>query len=289
VNEEFRLPRELREHASEAQTGWLTRLPSTATMIAAQWSLTLDAPYEPGGRTAWVAPATLADGTDVTLKIGWRHSEAEHEADGLRVWDGDGTVRLLAETRVSDSNVLMLERCVPGSALSTQPDLDQDTIVAGLLTRLWRAPTLEHPFRPLSQMCDEWADSFAARFFAGDLAIDAGLVRAGMTLLRSLPRDATRSVLLATDLHAGNVLASEREPWLMIDPKPYVGDPTYDALQHLLNSEARLREDPLALVDRMAGLLDLGAERLRLWLFARCIKECPEQPYLLRVARVISP
>jgi hypothetical protein len=27
-------------------------------------------------------------------------------------------------------------------------------------------------------------------------------------------------------------------------PKPFVGDPAYDATQHLLNSEARLRSDP---------------------------------------------
>ena len=47
-------------------------------------------------------------------------------------------------------------------------------------------------------------------------------------------------MLLCTDLHAGNVLAAEREPWLVIDPKPDVGDPTYDVLQHLHNCYVRL-------------------------------------------------
>ena len=42
-------------------------------------------------------------------------------------------------------------------------------------------------------------------------------------------------MLLHTDLHAGNVLAAEREPWLAIDPKPYVGDPAYDVTQHIFN------------------------------------------------------
>lgn len=37
------------------------------------------------------------------------------------------------------------------------------------------------------------------------------------------------STLLCTDLHAGNVLAAGRESWLATDPKPYLGDPTYDA------------------------------------------------------------
>jgi streptomycin 6-kinase len=31
------------------------------------------------------------------------------------------------------------------------------------------------------------------------------------------------------DLHAGNVLATQREPWLVIDPKPFIGDPAFDA------------------------------------------------------------
>jgi streptomycin 6-kinase len=64
---------------------------------------------------------------------------------------------------------------------------------------------------------------------------DMGLVREGLQLFKELPRNATSKVLLATDLHAGNVLRAEREPWLVIGPKLFVGDPVYDATQHLLN------------------------------------------------------
>jgi len=38
------------------------------------------------------------------------------------------------------------------------------------------------------------------------------------------PASAEQHVLLCTDLHAGNVLAAEREPWLVVEPKPFVGD-----------------------------------------------------------------
>lgn len=34
--------------------------------------------------------------------------------------------------------------------------------------------------------------------------------------------------LLHWDLHYGNVLAADREPWLAIDPEPLVGDPGFD-------------------------------------------------------------
>ena len=102
---------------------------------------------------------------------------------------------------------------------------------------------------------------------------DPGLVRAGIEILRELPKTADRSVLLATDLHAGNVLASRREPWLVIDPKPFVGDPAFDPVQHMLNCDERLATDPAGLAQRMAELLELEADRVRLWLFARCAQE----------------
>jgi streptomycin 6-kinase len=100
-------------------------------------------------------------------------------------------------------------------------------------------------------------------------ASDPGLVREGIGLFHSLPRTATRAVLLATDLHAGNVLRSYREPWLVIDPKPFLGDPAFDATQHLLNCADRLLAQPDRTIKKLAELLDVNAERVGLWTFAR--------------------
>jgi streptomycin 6-kinase len=119
--------------------------------------------------------------------------------------------------------------------------------------------------------------------------LDPGLARAGIALFRDLPATAAAQVLLCTDLHAGNVLGAEREPWLVIDPKPYVGDPAYDPLQHMLNCGERLQSDPRGLARRMASLLDLAPDRVLLWLFARCVQESPDWPSLAEVARRIAP
>lgn len=80
-------------------------------------------------------------------------------------------------------------------------------------------------------------------------------------------------MLLLTDLHAGNVLSGERLPWLLIDPKPYVGDPHYDVLQHVLNCTKSLQGDPIGLLTTVADLAELDADRVRRWLFARCVQE----------------
>ena len=246
--------------------------------------------FQPGGVTAWVAAARdVSSGADLVLKVGWAHVEAAHEAQGLALWAGDGAVRLLHAAEVGQSSCLLLERCRPGTALVDRPEPEQDVVVAGLLRRLWREPPPGHPFRPLQALCDQWADEHDRAVAAGGPVLDPGIRCAGIELFRSLPASATRHVVLCTDLHAGNVLAAEREPWLVIDPKPHVGDPTFDGLQHLLNCPGRLTADPVGLVRRLAALLEVDHDRLRLWLFARCVQQSPSWPWLAGVARRLAP
>jgi streptomycin 6-kinase len=279
------LPRALVEAATrEGRTAWLATLPRSVARLARTWSLTVRAPFEPGGQTAWVAPVRDRTGADLVLKVCWSHPEAAHEAAGLRVWAGNGAVRLYAANDSADTIALLLERCRPGTPLSARPETEQDEVVARLLRRLWVTPPAGHPFRPLQVMCDQWADEFERRVAAEPGLLDPGLARDGMALFRTLPATAGRHVLLSTDAHAGNVLGAQREPWLLIDPKPYVGDPTFDALQHLLNCTERLRSDPGGLAGRMADLLGVDATRLRQWLFARCVQEAPDCPGLADIA-----
>ena len=233
------LPRNLAEAVTldgdERRRAWLTTLPETVEHFQQRWSLRVGEPFQPGGQTAWVAPARSEAGGDLVLKLAWCHEEARHEADGLRAWNGRSAVFVHAAEELDGTAALLLERCVPGNTLASLPEPEQDTVIASLLRRLWREPAAGHPFRPLQEMCDAWADGFERRAAARPMSLDSGLAREGIALFRALPATADRNVLLCTDLHAENVLSAEREPWLMIDPKPYVGDPTYDALQHLLN------------------------------------------------------
>jgi len=217
---------------------------------------------------AWVAPVTLANGIGAILKLGMPHMEGEQELEGLRFWNGDPTVRLFEADY--ELGAMLIERCNPGNALHALPESEQDLVIASLLPRLWRSPSAPHPFRPLSALTDYWRDETLAAIGQWP---DPGLIREGLRLLAELARTAPREVLLATDLHAGNVLRSEREPWLVIDPKPFVGDPAYDATQHLFNCDARLRRDPDWTICRIADLLEVDRERVRLWMFARAAAE----------------
>lgn len=266
---------------------WRARAVDVASTLRDRWQLELF-PAFTHDSASWVAPARRASGAEVVLKIGWPHYEAEHEAEGLAFWDGDGVVRLLESATIGGVSALLLERCLPGTPLSAAvPPEDQDVVVAGLLRRLWRLPPDDYPFRSLAQMCGAWADGAAARL-AGTSGLDVVMVRAGIELFRDLPASAASEVMLFTDLHAGNVLAAEREAYLAVDPKPYVGDPAYDVVQHLL-ARPGLTQDPLGSAARMAALANLDSARVRLWLFSRCCVEAVTDPRLQSVARLLAP
>lgn len=255
--------------SDRGRAAWLERLHETVAELARRWSLTLGTQLGgEEGSCAWVASVTREDGMPAVLKLGMPHMEGEHEIDGLRFWNGDPTVRLLEADE--DLGAMLLERCEPGTALRTRPEPEQDLVIAGLLRRLWRPPSPPHTFRPLSAMLASWREETLAQ--VGQWP-DKGLVGEGLRLFDELPRSTPAEALLATDLHAGNVLRAQREPWLVIDPKPFVGDPAYDATQHLLNCAARLRSDPDSTVRRFSDLLGVSHERVRLWTFARAAAE----------------
>jgi streptomycin 6-kinase len=260
------IPEQIATNSRQTVEGaaWLDRLPRAISDLKQRWSLILSPPFEEEASCSWVAPCVRQDGTPAVLKIGLPHMEAENEIDGLLFWDGDPTVFVLEADL--ELNAILLERCEPGTTLRERPENEQDQVIAKLLKRLWRTLPSVHPFRPLSEMIAAWVKESAEQ---ADRLPDAGLAKEGLCIFEALLNDAPSDVLLATDLHAGNVLRARREPWLVIDPKPFYGDPAYDATQHLLNCKERLGLKPITTISRFADLLGVDAERVRLWTFAR--------------------
>jgi streptomycin 6-kinase len=91
-----------------------------------------------------------------------------------------------------------------------------------------------------------------------------------------LGSDQADEVVLHQDFHGGNVLRAEREPWLVIDPKPLVGEAAFDAgslardrrwLLGQPRDEARIRRR----LDILASELDLDRERVRRWGIAHAL------------------
>ncbi|MBA3717304.1 MAG: aminoglycoside phosphotransferase [Actinobacteria bacterium] len=231
----------------------MTDLWQTARECAEQWGLTLEPPLE--DRYSLVIPAG-----DVVLKVNadW-HFEAEHEPDALELWGGRGAVRVLA--RDAARRAFLIERCRPGTRL-WDADVDGTAVVAGLLPRLSLEPE-GHPFRSLADEADRWAYEVPKLYEAGGRPFERRLLDAAVDVFRSVDR--TAGFLVNQDLHGGNILRAEREPWLVIDPKPLVGEPELDGVGLLRNAN-----DPCRWINALAEL-GYDRDRLRGWGFAHAL------------------
>src|SRR5262249_18212741 len=75
-------------------------------------------------------------------------------------------------------------------------------------------------------------------------------------------------VLLHQDLHAGNVLSAAREPWLVIDPKPLLGEREFGLAPIVRGAElGHGREHVLHRLERLSRELRLDPRRTCGWTF----------------------
>jgi streptomycin 6-kinase len=205
---------------------------------------------------------------DAVLKVQFPHGEDEHEAEALRVWNGDGAVRLLAHDE--ERHALLLERCVPGTHLrEVGADAALDVAVS-LLPRLWKPAGA--PFRPLAEEASGWAERMPATWEAAGRPFERRLLEAALEALRELPSTQGEQVLLHQDLHADNILAAHREPWLAIDPKPLTGEREFGVAALVRAFElGATRRDLLHRLDRLTSELGLDRDRAARWTLAQTV------------------
>ena len=108
-----------------------------------------------------------------------------------------------------------------------------------------------------------------------DAPIPRRLVEQTLSLVDDLFADDTRGVMLHGDLHYQNVLAGDREPWLVIDPQPMSGDPHYEPAPLLWNRLDELAGDVRGgLRRRFHAVVDaagLEEDRARDWVVVRML------------------
>lgn len=241
---------------------WLADLPGLLAGIAADWELTLGAPYDLTFH--YVAAVRCADGTPAVLKVGF---ELAGEAAALTAFDGHGADRLLRADL--DRGALLLEQVSPGSRLRDlvpARDAAATAVLAGLMRQLHVPPVPGLPaVLSLAGALDEHRGP-----------VPADLVAEAAGLLRSLCASATRAVVLHGDLHHDNVLRGTRAPWLAIDPHGFIGDPGYEIGSILLNPHPEDRSPALtALVPgrlrQLAEALGEPEDRLAAWGFVKAV------------------
>ncbi len=230
--------------------------------------MTLGEPFEGGFASVVVQAAVTAAGEEAVLKVQDSHRESEYEAAALELWDGGGAVRLLAHD--PERHALLLERCVPGTPLSSAGRDEALGVFVELLPRLWKPAG--PPFRPLAEEAAWWAENLPAEWEANGRSYERRLLDAALAALRDLAPAQGDQVLLHQDLHGGNVLAAQREPWLVIDPKPLAGEREFGLAPIVRSSElGATRLDVLHRLDRLSSELGLNRERASGWALAQTL------------------
>ncbi len=268
------LARIILELHGPAGVEWMERLPSILEECARRWSLTIGPAFEPLSYN-FVAPALRSDGKAVVLKVGFPNPELNTEIEALRLFDGRGSVLLLDAD--AQKGLLLLERLAPGRHLSTvADDRRATTIAAQLMLQLWRPPPPRHTFPTI----EKWAAGLKrlrSTFDGGCGPFSRILVETAEALFLELIASSQQPVLLHGDLHHGNILSAERQPWLALDPKGVIGEAAYEVGSLLRNPMPQLLHEPHPgrLLARRADQLaeELGFERERLvnWGLAQAV------------------
>jgi len=256
------------EHATQGgpAAGWLRSVPGILRKAASQWHLDVDDGELMHGGFAVVVPVHRGDEACV-LKVSQLTEAVTAEALALSAWDGKGAVRLLAAD--PGAGVLLLERLNPRRTLFDLPWPAAAHVAAGLLRRLASVPA-PAGIPSLRHVAETLADSLPHRNKRAGGPVPKPYLDAAAGLARELSARASDQLVHA-DLHYGNVLAGDREPWLAIDPRAVAGDPEH-AVPELL--WARLDEVGGGGLRRLLAILvtdgGLDPELARNWSIVRC-------------------
>lgn len=252
--------------SGEAGRRWIKSLPARIDDLCAAWELEVEGPPM-HGEWGLVFPVRGSE-IPAVLKVTWPDGDGtlQTAVAALTLWDGRGAVRLLRAD--VGRQALLLER-LGGAADLSRVGVEEALHIAGTLLRRLAVPAPDG-FPSLGTVAREIASSLPARWERQGRPFPRQVLERAADLARSLA-PSVGSLLVNWDIHDGNVLRAEREPWLVIDPQTLAGDPEYGVAQLLW---WRLEEIEASggvgwSLDRIIEAAELDAELTRAWTYVR--------------------
>jgi streptomycin 6-kinase len=264
----------IKNRGTEGQK-WAQRIPRIIAECEEKWQIKVQPPFN----LTWnyVAPAKKADGSDVVIKIGFpQDGDFLSEMRAMEIFEGQGIEKLLAEDR--GNYTMLLERVMPGEPLSEMEDDEKATkILTNVMKKLWKPLPEDHQFPSVRQWSRELFD-LNKKYPDGHYPnIPANLVQKAQAWCEELIETSDTPVLIHGDLHQDNVLSSDRDGWLAIDPKGIAAESCYEVGAMIRNPYKKMNKNPQMKeimqkrIEIMSDELGFSKERIHKWCLVQTV------------------
>jgi streptomycin 6-kinase len=244
---------------------WCAALPAMVEQYCLRWHLELDKAWSGNGSRVFIG--RQHGNRDVVLKLTPDRAIANEEAIALRAWAATPhAVDLLDADR--QTGALLLEHIEPGTKASDQPEPPPAHDVAALLAGLREAARYDGGHLPTLA---QGMESMFARI--GGLRSDPRvsplvspqILADGHIKARELASSGPAG-LVHGDLHLSNILSAGPARGLVaIDPRPGVGDFTFDAIDWTLDRADSI-DEVRERIEQLGQLIpDMNRDRLWRW------------------------
>ena len=244
---------------------WLDSLPEITAKIANEHSLSGLTPVN--NMTFNYVASGYQNDKPIILKIGMNSNALTKEASCLKAFVKNAVAEVIAD----NTNMIIMQRAVPGSTLKTHfpgNDIDATKILCASIKELHKASIPEsHNFYHLSELF---------KTLDQKLDIPDEILTKAKHLRDNLLKSTKKEVLLHADLHFDNILKNG-DRWLVIDPKGFIGDPAFELAAYLCNPIPELLQEnkPREIIENRINIcsaeLDIDSRRISGWLYAKSV------------------
>ncbi len=250
---------------------WLNSLPTMLKVLEKKWEIKAEKHFENLSYN-YVAPCVFVNGTEAVLKIGLPVSKPGlvDEIDALKFYQGKGVVKLFLEN--TEIEAILIEKLKPGINLKKVFSSEKEKaipVAINLLKQILNKKPKETEFPTL----DFWFDDFnKKRNVRPEKEFDKA-----SELLKEINSDPEQKYLLHGDFHHENILSSERNGFLAIDPEGFIGNIGFEIAVFLNQHAIWIKHEKNFLlkieniVEQFSESFELTEEFLKKWAWTHCV------------------
>lgn len=205
-----------------------------------------------GSGTVFKCETSIPQKQLAALKICHNTLELEYEANALRVFKGNGCVKLL-----NFEPGVLLRGYAPGTPLlNTFPRSDKDsTLITAKLIEKLHHTSCQSSFNN-EKLTLPSLDDFAIALKKNSV-LSSSILKRSLDFYYQLSSNSSQKIVLHGDLHHSNIIRTNDIEIMSIDPKGVVGDPMYEIAAFIRN--------PISKIPQTNGINKIIANRIKIF------------------------